>query len=290
MPPASSGLAVPISGQVAPGGGLSTGAKAGIAVGIVGAFVTLGVVLALCLRKRSRRRRQQYSNGAATQISRPPHPKNEMATGKGFPVAGIRPASSAPEREVLLPQKADDATIRSRFSTLYDQIELHIENFYNDASPIIPPATEGALSRYDTSILAGPLVGELEESPRATTLLKHVLCYEIFAMTVWPTPGKQSLLPDDLTSALKDSHNSEHQANDRGKRAPSIQNLLVAHSLITPQQSPICNVSQQNIATIPVRHMVLKATPQLDTSPPSLHYGPTRPTAKNAAPSTSPKS
>ena len=226
IPPASSGLAVPNSGQVAPGGGLSTGAKAGIAVGVVGAFVILGVVLALTLRRRSRRQRQQYSNGAATQILRPPHPKNEMATEKAFPIAGIWPASSAPEREVLLPQQADDATIRSRFSTLYDQIELHIENFYNDASPVIPPANEGALSRYDTSILAGPLVGELEQCPRAITLLKHVLCYEIFATTVWPTPGKQSLLPDDLISALKDSHNSEHQANDRGKRAPSIQHLL----------------------------------------------------------------
>lgn len=143
---------------------------------------------------------------------------------KGAPLVGaVAPVyrdSPTPESQTLLPQQADDATVQSRFSTLYDQIELHAENFYKDASPMIPPAIEGALSRYDTPLLGAPLAARLEESPRTTTILKHVLSYEITTTVVDPTSGdgRRSLLPTPLLALLQEvqSQQPSQQAGRRG--------------------------------------------------------------------------
>lgn len=193
-------------------GGLSTAAKAGIAVGAVVVVAILAAALfwKFCYgRKKSARRGVPASPYGPVRADNS-GPINSNAAEKGLPAVGgavlLRSDSSPSETATLLPQQADDATIQSRFSTLFDQIELHAENFYKDASPMIPPQTEAALSRYDTPYLGGPLAARLEESPRATTILKHVLAYEIAAtsLTCFSQDRKRSLLPPPLLALLQE--------------------------------------------------------------------------------------
>lgn len=139
---------------------------------------------------------------------------------------------------MLLPQQADDATVQSRFSTLYDQIELHIENFYKDSSPVIPPATEGALSRYDTPFLSSPLAAYLEGSPRVTTILKHVLSYEITMTAVTPMPGRRGLLPAEILSALHEVQIQQQQQEASGYQGMYRYIHTSAYSLTNSPASP----------------------------------------------------
>lgn len=149
-------------------GGLSTGAIAGIAVGAAAIVAILAgfFIWKFCVAKRRTRERNAAYGQAHVGT---PGTSGPNSMEKGAPLVGaVAPVyrdSPTPESQTLLPQQADDATVQSRFSTLYDQIELHAENFYKDASPMIPPAIEGALSRYDTPLLGAPLAARLEESP-----------------------------------------------------------------------------------------------------------------------------
>lgn len=203
--------------------GLSTGAKAGIAVGAVAivAIIAGFFIWKFCVGKRRNRERTAAYGQARVGA---PGTSNPSSVEKGAPLVGaVAPVyrdSPPPENQNLLPQQADDATVQSRFSTLYDQIELHAENFYKDASPMIPPSIEGSLSRYDTPILGAPLAARLEESPRTTTILKHVLSYEITTTVVDPTSAdrRRSLLPTPLLALLQEvqSQQSTPQAGRRG--------------------------------------------------------------------------
>lgn len=205
------------------GGGLSTGAKAGIAVGAVAIVAAIAgfLIWKFCAgKRRSRNRSAPYGQARVGT----PGTSAPNSIEKGAPLVGaIAPVyrdSGSTGSGTQLPQQADDATVQSRFSTLYDQIELHAENFYKDASPMIPPAIEGALSRYDTPLLGAPLAARLEESPRATTILKHVLSYEISTTVVDPTSsnGRRSLLPTPLLALLQEvqSQQPTQQAGRRG--------------------------------------------------------------------------
>jgi len=205
------------------GGGLSTGAIAGIAVGAVAIVAAIAAffIWKFCVgRRRSRDRSAAYGEARVGT----PGTSAPNSIEKGAPLVGaIAPVyrdSGAAGSESQLPQQADDATVQSRFATIYDQIELHAENFYRDASPMIPPAMEGALSRYDTPLLGAPLAARLEESPRATTILKHVLSYEISTTVVDPTSssGKRSLLPTPLLALLQEVQGQQpsQQAGRRG--------------------------------------------------------------------------
>lgn len=212
------------------GGALSTGAKVGIAVGAVAIVAIIAGFLIWKFWLGKRRSRKGTAPYGEARVGTP-GTSNPNSIEKGAPLVGaIAPVyrdSESPEGQTLLPQQADDATVQSRFSTLYDQIELHAENFYKDASPMIPPSIEGALSRYDTPLLGAPLAARLEESPRATTILKHVLSYEISTTVVDPTSAdrKRSLLPTPLLALLQEvqSQQPSQQAGRRGmcKIAPN---------------------------------------------------------------------
>lgn len=217
------------------GGGLSTGAIAGIAVGAAAIVAILAgfFIWKFCVAKR--RTRERNAAYGQAQVGTP-GVSGPNSMEKGAPLVGaVAPVyrdSPTSESQTPLPQQADDATVQSRFSTLYDQIELHAENFYKDASPMIPPAIEGALSRYDTPLLGAPLAARLEESPRTTTILKHVLSYEITTTIVDPTSGdgRRSLLPTPLLALLQEvqSQQPSQQVGRRGMCQPP-QHLAPIH-------------------------------------------------------------
>lgn len=207
----------------------------------MGAVVLVAIisalVLVLLLRRKRRPKKQYQSSGSFSPSTIPTHPthvpvaekprgpteKEELVTVT-TPYRYHRHFSAGDE---TIPQQADDASVASRFSTLYDQIELHIENFYQDASPLIPPEVEGALSRYDTPLLSSPLTARLEESPRVRTILKHVLSYEICTTTISPTSGRyqRSLLPPQLLAAVIDV--DQAQINKHNASSPTHQGIYI---------------------------------------------------------------
>ena len=221
-------------------GGLSTAAKAGIAVGAVAVVVILAAFLFWKYRRGRKKSLGRGVAGAPYGSGQGVNPGtiNPNAAEKGLPTVGgavlLRSDSGMSEAGTPLPQQADDATIQSRFSTLFDQIELHTENFYKDSSPMIPPQTEAALSRYDTPYLGAPLAARLEESPRTTTILKHVLAYEIAATTLtsFSQDRKRSLLPAPVLTLIQDLESRPNQTERRGKFKPpqQTQHHIVHHA------------------------------------------------------------
>ncbi|KIX00239.1 uncharacterized protein Z518_10378 [Rhinocladiella mackenziei CBS 650.93] len=260
--------------------GLSTGAKAGIGVGVVVFVALIGITAFFFLRRRSRQSRQLHSNRPFHEhqqaLNRPEGNYNGGLSEKALPVA-VAPYENSPSysgNEVLLPQQADDATVKAKFSTVYELIELHIENFYQEKSPMIPPAIEGALSRYDTSVLRSPLVHCLEESPRSTTILKHVLSYEISMAAISPGSGnsERSLLPLQLLTAVRDverEHNQEDEPMSPGhtvSHAPSQAYMRLKHLAATYRSSPWTSNASADSARHFSHVFSLWADPQFEES------------------------
>ncbi|KIV94656.1 hypothetical protein PV10_02400 [Exophiala mesophila] len=230
-------------------GGLGTAAKAGIAVGAAAVVVILAAFLFWKYRRGRKKSLRRGVAGAPHGSGQGVNPGtiNPNAAEKGLPTVGgavlLRSDSGMSEARTPLPQQADDATIQSRFSTLFDQIELHTENFYKDSSPMIPPQTEAALSRYDTPYLGAPLAARLEESPRTTTILKHVLAYEIAATTLtsFSQDRKRSLLPPPVLTLIQDL---ESRPNQPERRAISTRLKTLAQSYhANPQSMPASTTS-----------------------------------------------
>lgn len=116
-------------------------------------------------------------------------------------VAALPPSSN--DLDSLLPQEADDNTIRNKASTLFDQLQLHVENFYHDVKVPITPVMEAELSRYSSSYLSESLVAVLNSTSSPTTVIKHCLAYHVMNLTSATTVGlTRSLLPPEISEMV----------------------------------------------------------------------------------------
>jgi hypothetical protein len=103
----------------------------------------------------------------------------------------------------LLPQEADDNTVRGKVSTLFDQFELHIENYYRDVRVSIPPAAESELSRFSSPHLSEPLVALLNSTSRPMTVIKHGLAFHVMSLTLATGESARTLLPQELVGVAR---------------------------------------------------------------------------------------
>jgi hypothetical protein len=126
------------------------------------------------------------------------------------------PAESKLTIEAVLPQQADDNTVRRRVSSMFDSIELHVENFYREGIVPINPTTESELSRFGTPFLSKPIVAFLETTSRTRRLIKHCLAFHVISMTSTSMKNNKSLLPPEVSLMLNAIWTSRQQ-DDQGK-------------------------------------------------------------------------
>jgi hypothetical protein len=103
----------------------------------------------------------------------------------------------------LLPQEADDKTVGEKVSTLFDQFQLHVENYYRDVKVSISPAAESELSRFSSPHLSEPLVAFLNSTSRPMTLIKHGLVFHVMSLTVATGESSRTLLPQELVGVAR---------------------------------------------------------------------------------------
>jgi hypothetical protein len=199
----SSGSSVPLAGSASASKshrGVSPGAAAGIGIGcaIIGALIALAFAFFFFRNRKdhqSRRNSDRSRKSPSTYVS----DKEVMMTSG---VAAQRPASPN-DLDNLLPQEADDNTVRKKASTLFDQFELHVENFYHDVKVPITPAMEAELSRFSSPHFPEPLVALLKSTSSPTTLIKHCMAHYVITLTSPTTVGPtRSLLPPEISEMV----------------------------------------------------------------------------------------
>ncbi|KAK5077492.1 hypothetical protein LTR70_009696 [Exophiala xenobiotica] len=198
-----------------PSGTASNSKNSGkIAGAAVGCFITGALVVALVsfflFKKRSQRNRY------AARSTYLPGPEPRYGGEKGTPMVSVAPVGNLD----FLPQQADDAEVQRKLSTVIDQIDQHVENFYSNRNIRLNANLEDELSRFETSELAQPLAACFEHTTNPTALIKHCLAFHIFNLTLAPGEGTQPLLPAELAGTIAAVYNKS--------LSPSTSNDLVA--------------------------------------------------------------
>ncbi|KAI7287175.1 hypothetical protein KC343_g285 [Hortaea werneckii] len=195
--------ATPSSANKAHDRGVSTGALAG---GIIGAALAAALITGLVtfwfMRKTTRRisrasrhndrHRRLYKDDKHTSLGAGRAHRMELTSDTSM---------SRASWEQYLPQSLDDHTIQNSVKVLFDQIQLHVENFYfNPHDPIkLPPEGHERLSELQTPYLPGPLVDCMMSSRSVLPVIKHCLAYQVAqGMMAGPQPR---LLPLGFTYA-----------------------------------------------------------------------------------------
>ncbi|KAI7549343.1 hypothetical protein KC331_g3853 [Hortaea werneckii] len=222
--------ATPNNANEAHNRGVSTGALAG---GIIGAALAAALITGLvtfwCMRKttnrtssrRNDRHRRLYKDDKHAGLGGAGRARRMELT----PDASIGRASW----EQVLPQSLDDHTIQNSVKVLFDQIQLHVENFYfNPQESIkIPPEVYERLSELQTPHLPGPLVDCMKSSRSVLPVIKHCLAYQVVqGMTAGQQPR---LLPLGFTYACGDRGSSD----STGRRAVAARHAFNMWRMLT---------------------------------------------------------
>jgi hypothetical protein len=175
--------------------GTRTGVVAGAAVGAaVGAAILTFLITFMFFRKKNEKYRRQEKdrsgNGGLSTYTEKALPKDP----------GGDAALAAPAWQKHIPQSADDKTIRSAVKTLFDQVELHVENFYRDSTVQMTDDLQTGLLRVDSPHLPESIVALLPRARSQTALIKHCLLSYIVASISIDDNSIQSLLPADYAT------------------------------------------------------------------------------------------
>lgn len=100
-----------------------------------------------------------------------------------------------------LPQPADDSFITKTIETIYQQIELHVDNFYSNASPSIDRMSENTralMSEMNTGLVRPSLSEAMIRRRHKKTLVKQTLARLILSNMTIEDGSPGSLLPRDV--------------------------------------------------------------------------------------------
>ena len=100
--------------------------------------------------------------------------------------------------QMSLPQSADDAAIQQKTKIVMDQIELHVENFYQDRPNFATSQPDAELAAFDSRCLPATLATLLPQSKFGASLIKHSLAHLITTSISSSGNPQQSLLPAEF--------------------------------------------------------------------------------------------
>lgn len=185
---------------------VSTGALAG---SIVGAFLG-GCLLAFLLaflyfRKRKQKRDTAASSQDSYLSSSNPKSQSGSLVHRQYESAASCKANDATKLPVAvgttipsryLPPPADDGMVAMKTQTLFDQIALHVENFYVrlPSNPSFQSDTATDITQYDSSLAPTSLLSLLSNSKTQRAGLTHALAFNILE-AIRPGSETNTLLP-----------------------------------------------------------------------------------------------
>ncbi len=178
-------------------GGISPGVVAGAAIGaaVVAAVLTFLITFMFLRKKHDRDRRHRKHGSGSDGFTT----HTEKALPKD-PSPGGDAMLAGPVWQKHLPQSVDDKTVRASVKTLFDQVEVHVENFYRDSAVPMTEALEADLLRVDSPHLPESIVALLPRARSQTALIKHCLLSYIIASISTDDNSVQSLLPSDYAT------------------------------------------------------------------------------------------
>ncbi|KAI7155388.1 hypothetical protein KC349_g7031 [Hortaea werneckii] len=211
--------------------GVSAGALAG---GIIGAALAAALIAGLvtfwCMRKATNRSLRTSRRNDRHRHLYKDDKHAGLGAGRAHRMELTSDAStSRASWEQFLPQSLDDHTIQNSVKVLFDQIQLHVENFYlNPHEPIkIPLEGHERLSELQTPHLPGPLVDCMKSSRSVLPVIKHCLAYQVVqGMTTGQQPR---LLPLGFTYACGDRGFSD----STGRRAIAARHAFNMWRMLT---------------------------------------------------------
>ena len=219
-PPLSTASSDPLTGTVSspPSSSTSTsgcpkGTLAGAIVGsaLGAALITLAITF-LIFRRRLQR---GHNSGTGSR---------ENGTGADRRASKVQPSvveKTAADSEqggrrwqAYLPQSADDRTMQDAVKSFFDQIELHVDNYYRKTDTGLDDGTRRAVKQMDTGELPGP-IDELMQNPRlALSVIKHSITGLLLAKMTPDIKTTASLLPPHLSEEPTKLHAVSMSANE----------------------------------------------------------------------------
>ena len=185
---------------------LSDGAVAGVVIG-VGVGLALATFLVTFLfmrsrrRSRARRRRRSVAGGRGSIDTGTAH-EGDTDMELNHPVLTEQnlAARGTSSLESYLPQSADDEAVKIKVATLFEQVQLHVENFYQNSTASISEPTAVELTKFDSGELAEPLEISMRRSRSQFPFITHCLTRSIVFSLMPDTDPERSLLPLDLVA------------------------------------------------------------------------------------------
>ncbi|KAF2656423.1 hypothetical protein K491DRAFT_691972 [Lophiostoma macrostomum CBS 122681] len=256
---APDGTSAPLASASNSSKGVSTGAAAGIAIAtaIIGAAIAFGI--AFCLFKR----RQKNARRAPTFDSVPEY-VSPVEASKGLEMSHVPPpalSGASPPALIgggtkgdinmadlshssdflagILPQAADDATVKERASMLFDQVQLHVENFYRDVHATMTSGVESELNKFQSGIVA-----MMRDSSRPTVPMKHALMTYVLRITSPEAGGKdRSIFPSSVVGV---GHEGEFVRSQSLSPAYILYRRLASHLHTSLTSSPMSSPQMQS--------------------------------------------
>ncbi|KAF2470559.1 uncharacterized protein BDR25DRAFT_342887 [Lindgomyces ingoldianus] len=230
------GNSVPAATVSRKSNGVSKGAVAGIAIGtaIVGAAIAFLVAFLLFKRRNRSRQHSGYDahpelvslakagpDSHVQEMSQAPLPHGAAAAAVGISKrdTDLTDLSHSSDFSAgVLPQAADDRTVKEKASLLFDQVQLHVENFYRDVHASITPSMESGLSRFGTG--TENTAEMLQDSSRPTVVIKHALMAYVLSITSPFGGSDTALFPRDVAGI---------QGGEQFKRTPDLSAAYILY-------------------------------------------------------------
>jgi hypothetical protein len=207
--------------------GVSKGALAGaIVASIIGTAILASLAAWLLLgRSKSKRRGfQTYERQDETTaaISKPDPSSSRVLAAKTY---NYQSYSDGASENLLLSnstrrlskytlEPADDESVVGRVLGVFDQVSLHVDNYYSHSQPVASPAETASISAFDTPYLPAPLLALLENPKTRRTTITHALVRSLL-LAIQPNSGTSgSLLPPLFTPGVRASDGSDDQGTN----------------------------------------------------------------------------
>jgi len=196
------------------------------------------------MSSRHRKHHRQHSSTNIKHEGSAPGPETASA-----PLADPRRAW-----ELHLPQPADDTKLRQGVRTLYDRLELHVENFYADSRATSwSQATDdnrwsAALQKLGTPYLPAPVESLSQQAKAMTVIIKHCLAYLVISGIDAHTETPFPFLPEEVTAVPRGAARGD-------KNRPAFAQALAHHSqltlfLLTPLSTTLPHFAKHRDASI----------------------------------------
>jgi hypothetical protein len=273
--PAGTRAPTPVAGaaDVSGGGrGVSPGAVAGIAIAtaIVGAAIAF--FAAFMLFKRRRPSRHGHTESSTNFITKGDQPSYVQVSQVGPPpiLAAAIPTSnrsidlsdlshSSDFLAGVLPPAADEQTVKSRVTALFDQILQHVDSFYRDVHATLTPSMENDLKKFDNSSVN--LAEELEHSSMPTIAIKHALVGYILSIVAPEAEQQSTLFPAEVAGLRQNERSFESIGQPTPQPYPAFHTLTSScnrrpsrlHPIQAPRRTP-SRTSHRLPPLAPIRH------------------------------------